>query len=136
YFLTWQPWAFEIGVGTRANAREGLRKLNQPPELHFVARLAPLRVIAILLPASRIAAGRLKMTVRAGADPHVGPRWRNGKSADAFELDAIADRMVRRVNISKTACGTDPPNARHRASVDVPQARDLCRFHGIDERRG
>ena len=54
-----------------------------------LAHLPEARVIAVLLAATRIAAGGLDMTVGLRADPHICPGRGNGKRLDALEGRSI-----------------------------------------------
>src|SRR5262249_14428548 len=66
----------QVGVGTTTNPGKRAAEVDEAAVLARVADLAPLRVIAVLLAAARVAAGRLEMTARLGTDPDVLPRRR------------------------------------------------------------
>ncbi len=91
--------AFRSDSTLLPDRREGLaeegRSSDHTPSTRR-GRPASARVIAILLPPLRIAAGRLKMAVGPRRDPDIGPRRRNHQRGDPLERGLIADRLVPR----------------------------------------
>src|SRR4029079_13606578 len=81
----------KVGGNARAKLRQDGGKLLEPVELVAVAMRTPLRVIAVLLPAAGVAAGRLQVSFRIRTDPDVLPRRRNRKRANAFQIRWIAN---------------------------------------------
>ncbi len=63
--LARDPRTREVGGNPGAQARKGFGEIRELAVLRFVADLAPSRVIAVLLAASRIAPGRLDVAERA-----------------------------------------------------------------------
>jgi len=68
-----------------------LPERDQAHELAAIAEDAPARVVAILLAPPRVAAGRLQVTARIAADPHLGVGRRHRQRADARQLCGVAD---------------------------------------------
>ena len=71
----------QVALDALAQARQHLAELEHAAELGAVARLAVLRVVAVLLAAARVARRGLDVAVGIGADPHVGPRRRDGEAS-------------------------------------------------------
>lgn len=67
------------------------REFGQPGELLLVARLAPRRMVTILLTAGGIEAGRLDGGLRIGVYPHPAPRRRNAERQDTHPRIDVAD---------------------------------------------
>ena len=80
-------------------------EVDQPVELGVVASCPPAHVVAVLLATPRVAAGRLEVAVRARADPHVGPRRRDGQAPDPLERVWIADEPTIGVAIGEAPPG-------------------------------
>src|SRR5439155_212472 len=94
----WHP-AAALAVGQQlrwptspAQPRQQAGKALHPLELLPIAPLAPAWVIQVLLAPSRVDAGGLEMPHRIGADPHVLPGRRDGKSADTLDHLRIGNR--------------------------------------------
>ena len=73
-------------------------------ELCFIAALRPSGVIAVLFSSAMIAARRLDVTLRAGANPDIGPRGRDGKRADTVERGCGLLKAVRMANGTRSFC--------------------------------
>ena len=69
-------------------------------------------MIARLLAAFGIAPGRLKVTARAGTDPDVFPRRRDGEGFDALQSRLVTDQALIGVSIHEAAAAPDPSEAR------------------------
>src|SRR5262249_6267983 len=80
-----RPGSARCRATAAANARYRAAEREHPAVLDLVAHLSPALVIAILSAAARIAADRLQVAVGIGADPHVGPRRRDGEPLDAAQ---------------------------------------------------
>src|ERR1700733_13461128 len=94
--------------------------------LRLVTHRVPPRVVAVLLSAARVAAGRLDVAVRERADPDLLPRGRNGERADARERRLVVDRLAARGDVREIGPAADPLAANPRpVVVDVPQPRAL-----------
>src|SRR5690606_40558135 len=67
-------------------------------ELALVAHRVPLRVVDVLLAAALVTPRCEDVPLRAGADPHVGPRWRDSERVQPGASLLVAhQRAVRRV---------------------------------------
>jgi hypothetical protein len=132
HFFARQAALAEVGAGALADLRQRLGEGEQPSVLHLVARVAPPRVIAVLLAAARVAPGRLHVAARIGADPDVGPRRRDRERVDALNLRAIGDGAAARVDIAESAQAAQPPDAGRALIADVAQAGGLG---GVGRRR-
>jgi hypothetical protein len=82
---------------------ERLCKREQPAIFHFIAEFPPPRVIAVLLPAASVPAGRLNVTERVRTDPDVAPRGRDRERLDTLENLLARDGMAAGIEISVTA---------------------------------
>src|SRR5262245_11753079 len=74
-----------------SHAQQQPSELNDTRIFISVAHLPPIIVIAILLAPTRIAAGRLDMTIAIGADPHFRPCRRHSKRAYPLQRALIRD---------------------------------------------
>src|SRR5688572_12174515 len=81
----------QIGCGSRADLRERCGEVEHALVLGLVTGRAPVRVIAVLLAAARIAAGRLQVPAWVGADPDVRPCRRNRQPGDPRHFGGPAD---------------------------------------------
>src|SRR5207237_142498 len=117
--------AGQLAAGARANPGQRLHEREQPAVLHFIADRRPLRVIAILLAAARIAARGLQMAVRVGAYPDVCPRRWNREGADASERRARADAAAVRADVIRMGCASFSLNPGHRPVVAMPEIGGL-----------
>src|SRR4029450_11725485 len=99
--------------------------------LRLVAHRAPPGVIAVLLPSTRIAPHRLDVSVCHGADPHRGPRGRDGEAPDPPERGEIANRLTVHADVAERPDVADAlyPRARVR---HVPELRGIRRLAGIE----
>src|SRR6185437_6410824 len=91
--LARKPFAVEIGGNPAAQPRQGPSEYREVLELGALAMLAIARVISVLLPTARIAPGRLQVSVRPGADPHVGPRGRDSQRANTRDGGCVTDGL-------------------------------------------
>jgi hypothetical protein len=108
----------QVALHALAQARQDLAELQHVAELRLVARGAIGRVVAVLLAPARIARRGLDVAVGIGADPHVGPRRRDGKRFEAAALVGVADsHTVRRV--------VGPPGSRALARDAGEAVRDI-----------
>src|SRR3954464_7934107 len=97
--------------------------------LVVVARAAPVRVIAILLAAARVAPRRRQVTARVRADPHVFIGRRNRELRDAGERARIADALAGRAHVME-------PRRRF-LGRGTPDAADAARLIAdVDETSG
>ncbi len=88
------------GRGACGAGSRGSTSANASMRWYLVESRSPrqLRVIAILLAARRIAAGRLQMRARVGGDPDVGPRRRQHQRANARQRLRVADQPAVRID--------------------------------------
>jgi hypothetical protein len=89
-------------------------------------------MVAVLLAAAGVPAGRLEVAVGLGADPDVGPGRRDGELPDPFQDLGLADGLAVGIGVGEAFPLGPPPDAR-RVIGDVAQARGLRTFDGIDE---
>ena len=82
---------------------------------------APVGVIAVLLAAARVAAGRLEVAVRARADPDVLVRRRDREGADALQLGRLAHPLAVGADVGEVVADADAPDAG-RLVADPDQA--------------
>ena len=128
HLLARQPRQRHVGEDLLAQGGHRFGEIDQTPVLRFVARLAPLLVVAVLLAPARVASGRLQVTALARTDPHVGPRGRDGQRTDARERLVVAHRSVVGVHVREPAAARDAADAR-RGVADVPQP---CRARRVE----
>jgi hypothetical protein len=74
--------------------RERLGEGGHAAVLRLVAHVAPPGVIAVLLPAARVAARRLQVSVGEGTNPDLGPGRRDRELANTLELTFVGDRLA------------------------------------------
>src|SRR5438477_9187 len=68
-------------------------------------------MIAVLLPAARVAPCGLNVAEWARRDPNVGPGGWDRKAADAPELPRVADRHALAIDVREAASLPPPANA-------------------------
>ncbi len=110
HLLARQPRLREVRLAALADERQRAGEGDHPVELGLVPRLVPGRVVAMLLPTARIAAGRLDVPVAEGGDPDIGPGGRDGQRPDPLQLVRIADRPPVEADIAEPAAGPAPPD--------------------------
>src|SRR6185503_21217947 len=98
------------------DARQGAREGAHPAVLGVVAHFAPARVIAVLLAAARIAAGRLEVAIAVRADPHLFPGRRNRERLDAREDLLVAHCAAARQAVAEAAVVARAGDARRRVA--------------------
>ncbi|MCY1298713.1 hypothetical protein D9M70_482120 [compost metagenome] len=92
--------------------RKRLGKVGKLVVLGAASQFLPGIVIAILLPAARIIAGRLKVTVLVHADPDPVVGWRQSKRFDACNDAGVLQRRAVRASITKAVRRARPAVAR------------------------
>ena len=125
-FSRGRPGRREIGRGPPADRRQRLGEADQAVVFRLVADFAPLRVIAVLLPPARIAAGRLEVAARVRSRSRrpstpAESRARGSARAPAAFLTVPALRA----NVTKPRAGAHPPDAGP-GIVRVLQTRHAC----------
>ena len=114
--------ARKVGRHPLADAWQRGAELEHPLELVGVARNSPFSVIPVLLATVRIAARRLQVAVRTGADPHLLVSWRNGELADPLQLRRVADQLAVGPSIDEAfAVAHAPDTGAVVADVDEPR---------------
>src|SRR5205814_8541336 len=69
---------------------QGPREVDHPAVLGLLAHLTEARVVAVLLAAARVEAGRKEVAIGGRADPDLGPGRRNDQRFDPAERLFIA----------------------------------------------
>jgi hypothetical protein len=83
-----------------------------------VAQRAPLRVVAILEAASRVAADRLQMARGIAANPYRRPRRRDRERSNACDLSRVREPAAVVVDVAKGVGRTfTPPSGVARPAV-------------------
>ena len=95
-----------------AQGGQGAREFQHPFVFRAVAHLAEAGVIAVLLAATGVAAGRLDMAVSLGTDPDVGPRRRNHQVFDALRGVVIGEEFAVGTVVGKPLAAALPDDAR------------------------
>src|SRR5687767_4284262 len=104
-------------------------QLDHPLELRAIAVRAKIRVVAILLPSTRVARRDLEVSLRHRTDPDVAPRRRDRQGAEATDARSLPDDATVRIEIGEPAADATPVDAGHRVR-HVPKPR---RFRGSNE---
>src|SRR6185437_2408679 len=113
----------EIGGDAAADRRQRLAELEHVLVFRFIPGVSPARVVAILFAPPRVPSRGLEMPILEGADPYVGPCWRNGQSPDAGQLRGIPDYLPLRASIGEAS--STPVTGDPRLPIaDVPQPCD------------
>src|SRR5262249_42147845 len=94
HLLAGQPLELQVRVRLLPDHRQRLAERDRAMELRLVARRAPVRVIAVLLPPARIEPRRLDVTARVRADPDARPGGRDPERLDPLERRRVADRAT------------------------------------------
>src|SRR5581483_3686058 len=124
----------QVAGDAGADARQRLAEGGHSVVLGGVARLAPARMISVLLPSARVAPGGLEVPLGVGADPHVRPGGRDGEAPDAGEGLAILDGAAARVDVGEAFPCAAAPEARLRVG-DVAEARLVRGIRGLGRQR-
>src|SRR5206468_7729395 len=128
HLLTRQTRSLQRRLRALANPRQLPRERQQPAVFHLVADVAPARVIAILLPAARVAPDGLDMPARIRTNPDISPsRW-NDQRLDSTEHRRILDRTAAWQHITEPLRRPDPPDTQRGINVYVSKAGNVRRF--------
>ena len=92
-----------VGVDPLAEDRQRMAEVDQRLELGLLSGALPFGVVAVLLAALGVAAGRLDVTVGVDAEPHVRPRRRDHEPAQALDRLAIPQRRALDVEVDEAA---------------------------------
>ena len=110
----------DMSFSTRRRIRgSAAAEREQAMVLGLIAHLPPARVVAVLLSTPRVPAGRLQVSVRRSADPHVGPRRRDRQRLDSLHLLARRGAAVC-IDVLKPPAASAPGESRL-ATGHVPQ---------------
>ena len=112
HLLAPEPAAAEIGLDGAAQPRQRAGEVDQVGVFHLVAAGGPAVVVAVLLAAAGVLAGRLQVAVVAGGDPDVGPGRRHRQRGDAVEDRGIGDGAAVRPDVGEAAAGAAAADAR------------------------
>src|SRR4029079_15956102 len=115
----------ELPAARRARLRQRPGEVEHLLELLAVAPEAPLVVVAVLLPPTRIRADRLDVAVRQRADPDVLPGGRDRKRLNSRERLGIVEASAAGIQIREAAAAADAANSGRRA-VRAAQSRHGC----------
>src|SRR5688572_21644272 len=85
HLLARQTRPRQVGACPSPEGRQRTRERLHTIELRLVTCRAPVGVIPVLLALLRIPTGRLQVATRVWTDPHIRPRRRDRKRADAGE---------------------------------------------------
>src|SRR5690348_11800273 len=96
-----------------ANARQSFAKISHSIVLRFIANLAPLRMIAILLSSFLITPCGLNVTTRIWANPYILPGWRNAYRTNTLQLFFIMDGLSISTDITEMLSSSLAPYSRH-----------------------
>ncbi len=119
----------EIGGNAAAENRQDLGEMQDMGKLDLIAEGGPVGMIEILLAPPGVAAGRLQMSPRRGADPDLAPgRW-NDQGSDALQGLRIANSRSIRRQVPEPHAAPAPADAgesvMHVVKADRP--RRSCR---------
>src|SRR5687768_18516889 len=84
-------------------------------------------MVAILLPAARIASGRLQRTTRVRTNPDVGPCWRNRQLRNPLQLGGAANSPA-----SEVVFESEPSHRAGDAWTPIGPIAQACRARGLD----
>src|SRR5207248_5954905 len=128
YLLTRQTRSLQRRLRALANPRQLLGERQKPAVFHLVADVAPPRVIAILLPAARVAPDGLNMPARIRTNPDICPRRWNDQRLDSTEHGRILDGTAAWQHITEPLRHPDPPDTRRGINVYVSKAGNVRCF--------
>ena len=117
YLLTRQTRSLQRRLRALANPRQLLGERQKPAVFPLVADVAPPRVIAILLPAARVAPDGLNMPARIRTNPDICPRRWNDQRLDSTEHGRILDRQL---------CGEEPALPDRMFAGSSGRKAELC----------
>src|SRR5690606_31614383 len=101
----------EVAAHRVAQRWQRAAELRQPVELLRAALLGPGGVVAVLLAATRVAAGGLQVAARVGADPDLGPGRRDRQLAEPRQHVAIAHPAAIRSEVGEATTMAAAANA-------------------------
>src|SRR6266516_1954593 len=95
-----------------AQPGKGGAELQHPVVLFLITPLAPHVVVAVLAPARRVRPGRLDVSRRIWADPHVLPGRRDHQGPDPGDRAPVAHRGPIRPQIPEATPAAPAPDPR------------------------
>ena len=107
-----------------ADLGQRIREPSQPARLAQLAHVVPLRVIAVLQPASGVTPDGLEMGGRIRRVEHILVGRRHGEAGEAADDPCILDRPPIVSDIGPASAATAAPD-RQRIGRDVPQTEPL-----------
>src|SRR5690606_32921996 len=122
HLLARQAGQGEIGTDPAAQLRQRASEGDDAVELVGVAQRAPVRVVAVLLAAARIASGGLQVATRRRADPDLAIGRRDRQRADARQRVRIAHAAAVGIEVAEAAPAAHAADA-WRGIADITQAR-------------
>ena len=125
--LARQPAQAHVLSDRRPHRRQRRGEREQVLVFRLLPRLAIFGVILVLLTPFRVAASRLNMSVRRGANPDVGPRRGDDKRTYPFERVWLGDPPALSIEVDKALAR---PPARDRGSGVTHIAQAKRRRHG------
>lgn len=87
--FAWQAAQGEVGFDALAQRGQAMAKRGEARKFRLVAAGGPVGMIAILLAPALVAAGRLNMSGRIGADPDISPGRRDDQRLDPRQRNFI-----------------------------------------------
>src|SRR5690606_2488501 len=128
YLVAGEATLAQVGAQSAPQPRQGLAEGDHPIVLAGAADLLPVGVVAVLLAATGIPAGRLQMAVALAADPHAGPGRRYRQGPDPRQHCLVGNRGAGGFAVLE-AVGRAPPADARLVVAHVPQA-GLLRYGG------
>ena len=114
HFFARQTGQCHVALQNTPQLGQLLAKGNHAFELCAVAKFAPFRVIAVLFAPASVAAGRLQMSARLHADPHVAIGRRNRQTRDALQILLRFQAAIFRRDVAKTSAHPQTTDTRLR----------------------
>jgi len=124
--------ALEISIASLSDLWQDLGEGEHAVVLDRVAHFAPASVVAVLLPAAGVTAGRLQMTAGVGADPDVGPGRRDRQPLDPADDLLVTDQAAVTTEITEGLAGALPADSRAEVG-DVAKPGGPRRLHRVSE---
>ena len=129
-----QPLQCQITSQDPTQVRKSFAKTHQLGEFPGVARLAPPRMVAILLSPASVATGCLQMASRIRTDPNARVSRRNRETADTIQHFSIAYATLPAIEIEEALARSPSRDPRHVVS-HIYQAGGGCDIADIFKRR-
>lgn len=111
HLLARQAALAHVGRNALADGGQGLAEIQHTLVLRTVAYFPPALMVAVLLAAPVVAAGRLDVALGVGADPDVGIGRRDRERLDAAQRLLVLDGRSVGIAEAETLAGLAPPDA-------------------------